>query len=75
MKGGGFLGGMPGDVGRGVISVEEAIGIYEKTRIPMIWMKKQTTFAVHMFEDGPRLEARDRSSAASVGTGSPGGAH
>jgi hypothetical protein len=48
--------------------LEEAIGIYEKTRILRIWMKKQTTFAVYLSEDDPRLEERDRSSAASIGT-------
>ncbi len=31
-------------------------------------MKKQTTFAVYLSEDDPRLEERDRSSAASIGT-------
>jgi len=44
--------------------LEEAIGIYEKTRIPRIWMKKRKTFAVYLVEDDPRLEARDQSSAA-----------
>ncbi len=68
MECGAFLGHVPGEVMRGLISLEEAIRIYEKTRISRIWMKKPTTFAVYIFEDGPRLEARDRNSAASVGT-------
>lgn len=69
MEDGAFLGRVLAEVVRGVITMPEAISIYEKTRMPRAWIKQQASFcmgAVYMFEDGPRQTARDESSAASV---------
>ena len=68
MEDGAFLGRVLGEVVRGVVSLQEAVGIYEKTRMPRAWIKQQASFVmgqVYMFP--PDLAAnRDRSSAASV---------
>lgn len=69
MEDGAFLGRVLGEVVRGVISMPEAIDIYEKTRMPRAWIKQQASFTtggIYMAEENPRGKARDASSAASV---------
>ena len=71
MEDGTFLGRAIGEVVKGVLSLQEAVGIYEKTRMPRAWVKQQNSFtlgAVYMFEHGPRQRTRDDSSAGSVET-------
>ena len=68
MEDGVFLGRVLAEVARGVLSLEEAIHIYEKTRMPRVWIKQQASFvngAVTMF-DPARAERRDSASADSV---------
>lgn len=43
---GAFLGRVLAEVAHGVITLEEAIHIYEKTRMPRAWMKQQASFAM-----------------------------
>jgi len=69
MEDGAFLGRVFGEVVRGILTVPEAIEIYEKTRMPRAWIKQQASFVmggIYMAEDEPRGKARDQSSAASV---------
>ncbi|EME48073.1 hypothetical protein DOTSEDRAFT_69869 [Dothistroma septosporum NZE10] len=69
MEDGAFLGRILGEVVHNVISLEEAIEIYEKFRMPRAWIKQQASFVlggVNMTEYEPRGRARDESSAASV---------
>lgn len=69
MEDGAFLGRVLGEVVHGILTVPEAIHIYEKTRMPRAWIKQQASFvegAMYMAEDNPRGEARNESSAASV---------
>ena len=71
MEDGAFLGRVMAEVVRGVLSLEEAITIYEQGRMPRAWIKQQASFvmgAVYMAPDAERAEARDRGSAASVST-------
>ena len=52
MEDGAFLGRVMGEVVRGVLSIEEAIHVYEKTRMPRAWFKQQASFtmgAMYMF--------------------------
>ncbi len=44
MEDGAFLGGVIGEVVRGTISLQEAIELYEKKRIPRVWTKQQASF-------------------------------
>ncbi|KAL6241138.1 hypothetical protein RBB50_012042 [Rhinocladiella similis] len=44
MEDGAFLGTVIGDVVRGNISLTEAIELYEKQRIPRVWVKQQASF-------------------------------
>ena len=56
---------------KSLLSLQEAVGIYEKTRMPRAGVKQQSSFtlgAVYMFENGPRQRTRDDSSARSVET-------
>ena len=46
MEDGAFLGRVLIEVVGGVLTMEEAIHIYEKTRMPRAWMKQQTSFAM-----------------------------
>ena len=46
MEDGAFLGRVLTEVVRGVLSLEEAIHVYEKTRMPRVWLKQQTSFAM-----------------------------
>lgn len=68
MEDGAFLGRVLAEVVRGVLSLGEAIHIYEKMRMPRAWIKQQASFingAISMLEPS-RAESRDASSAASV---------
>lgn len=68
MEDGAFLGRVLGEVVHGMLSLEEAIHVYEKTRMPRAWIKQQASFvegAIYMADD-IRGRARDQSSAASV---------
>jgi salicylate hydroxylase len=63
MEDGAFLGIVLGRVVDGTLSLADAIGIYEKTRMPLAYNKQQISFlngSVWMMEDGPAQEARDR---------------
>jgi hypothetical protein len=56
---GAFLGGVIEEVVRGVISLEEAVGLYESKRMPRAWAKQQASFLVgstYHFEKGSRQE-------------------
>lgn len=68
MEDGAFLGRVLGEVVRGILTLEEAIHIYEKTRMPRAWMKQQTSFAMGaMYMAPPPMdEYRDAASAPSV---------
>lgn len=69
MEDGAFLGRVLGEVVNGVLTLEEAIGIYEKTRMPRAWAKQQASFVmggIYMAEEEPRGKARDESSKDSV---------
>jgi salicylate hydroxylase len=44
MEDGAFLGRVLSEVVRGVITIPEAISIYEKQRIPRAWIKQQASF-------------------------------
>lgn len=69
MEDGAFLGRVLAEVNRDVLSLPEAIAIYEKTRMPRAWIKQQASFTtggIYMAEEEPRGKARDASSAASV---------
>jgi len=69
MEDGAFLGRVLAEVVHGVLTLPEAIGIYERTRMPRAWIKQQASFvegSVYMAESEPRGRARDDSSAASV---------
>lgn len=68
MEDGAFLGRVLAEVVRGILSLQEAIHIYEKTRMPRAWIKQQASFvngAVSMY-DAVRAERRDAASAGSV---------
>ena len=68
MEDGAFLGRVLAEVVRGVLTLEEAIHIYEKTRMPRAWMKQQASFAMGQMymAPSPLAEYRDAASAASV---------
>jgi len=68
MEDGAFLGRVLKEVRNGVISLPEAIHLYEKTRMPRAWIKQQASFVeggIYMADD-VRAQARDESSKASV---------
>jgi salicylate hydroxylase len=44
MEDGAFLGKVIADVVRGILTLPEAIEIYEKTRMPRAWTKQQASF-------------------------------
>lgn len=69
MEDGAFLGRVMGEVVHGVLTLPEAVDIYEKTRMPRAWAKQQASFimgGVYMAEEEPRGKARDESSKGSV---------
>ena len=68
MEDGIFLGRVLHDVVHNVLSLPEAIQIYETGRVPRAWQKQQVSFVMggaYMYDE-TRAEYRDRSSAASV---------
>lgn len=68
MEDGAFLGRVLAEVVRGVITVQEAVHIYEKARMPRAWIKQQSSFtmgAIYM-ASSPVSEYRDAASAESV---------
>jgi salicylate hydroxylase len=59
MEDGAFLGRTVHAAMQGRISMKEAIGIYEKTRMPLAHVKQQVSFlngAIWQLPDGPRQE-------------------
>jgi salicylate hydroxylase len=65
---GAFLGRVLQEVVRGILTLEEAVHVYEKTRMPRAWMKQQASFtmgAMYM-APSPMDEYRDAASTASV---------
>jgi salicylate hydroxylase len=68
MGDGAFLGRVILEVVRGVIAMLEAISIYEKTRMPRVWIKQQASFTageIYMrFADKANL--RDSSSIPEI---------
>jgi salicylate hydroxylase len=68
MEDGAFLGRVLQEVVRGVLTLEEAIHVYEKTRMPRAWLKQQASFAMGaMYMAPPPMnEYRDNASTASV---------
>ena len=68
MEDGAFLGRVISEVVRGVITLPEAISIYEKTRMPRVWVKQQASFTageVYMCS-GENASIRDASSLPEV---------
>ncbi|PIA98905.1 3-hydroxybenzoate 6-hydroxylase [Cercospora beticola] len=68
MEDGAFLGRVIGEVVRGVISMPEAIDIYEKARMPRVWIKQQASFvmgSIYM-ADPERAAYRDAVTADAV---------
>ena len=68
MEDGAFLGRVLSEVVRGSVTLEEAIDIYEKARMPRAWIKQQSSFcmgAMYM-APSPMSDYRDAASAASV---------
>ena len=71
MEDGAFLGRVMAEVVRGVLTLEQAVHVYEKTRMPRAWIKQQTSFAmgsIYMAADRKMAAARDKSSEKSVET-------
>lgn len=68
MEDGAFLGRVLQEVVRGVLTLEEAVHLYEKTRMPRAWIKQQTSFAMGAMYMAPKpMDAyRDAASVASV---------
>lgn len=65
MEDGAFLGRVISEVVRGVISVPEAIQLYEKRRIPKAWFKQQVSYVsgvVNMMTDPAERDKRDNAS-------------
>ncbi len=68
MEDGVFLGRVISEVVRGVISTREAVHIYEKQRIPRVWIKQQAALIngkIHTLS-GAELQQRARASAPEV---------
>ena len=68
MEDGAFLGSVIAEVNRGIITLPQAIHIYEKRRMPKVWVKQQASFmqgaiATAVGEDAAK---RDRASAPEV---------
>ncbi|KAM3422573.1 hypothetical protein BST61_g67 [Cercospora zeina] len=68
MEDGAFLGRVLSEVVRGVLSIAEAIDIYEKTRMPRVWVKQQASFVMGgiYMADPARAAHRDAASASAV---------
>ena len=62
MEDGAFLAKTVGEAAKGSMTIAEAVGLYERERMPKACMKQQVSFingAIWMFPDGPEQEARD----------------
>ena len=68
MEDGAFLGRVLSEVVNGVLTIPEAITIYEKARMPRAWIKQQASFVMGgiYMADPERAAYRDKSSASSV---------
>ena len=69
MEDGAFLGRVLASVVQGKFSVEDAVSIYEKARMPKAFYKQQVSFlngAIWHVADGPLQEARDRAMSAEL---------
>lgn len=68
MEDGAFLGRVISEVLRGVITMPEAIYIYEKTRMPRVWIKQQASFtAGEVYMCSPEdAKVRDSSSLPEI---------
>lgn len=68
MEDGAFLGRVLAEVVRGNLRLDEAIHVYEKTRMPRAWIKQQTSFAMGAIymAPSPVAEYRDAASSASA---------
>ncbi|KAL7931663.1 hypothetical protein V8C35DRAFT_309182 [Trichoderma chlorosporum] len=60
MEDGAFLGRVISEVVRGVISVPEAIQLYEKSRMPKAWVKQQISFMSGVFSLMSETTERDK---------------
>ena len=70
MEDGAFLAKAIGEASKGSMTIAEAVGLYEKERMPKACIKQQVSFingAIWMFPDGPEQEARDASMAPELG--------
>lgn len=64
-----FLGRVLGEVVRGVLTLPEAVSLYEQKRIPRAWTKQQVSFIsgeLNMCSDPRDLEKRNRASLPEV---------
>jgi salicylate hydroxylase len=68
MEDGTFLGRVISEVVRGVISTREAVHVYEKQRIPRVWIKQQAAFINGRMNtlSGTEQLQRDRASVPEV---------
>ena len=64
MEDGAFLGAVIGEVVRGVVSICEAVEIYEKRRMPKAWIKQQISFTSGLVNMATGQMARDRDVAS-----------
>jgi salicylate hydroxylase len=64
MEDGAFLGRVVSEVLRGVICTREAIHLYEKQRIPRVWIKQQAAFINGQINTATGTEQRERDSAS-----------
>lgn len=73
MEDGAFLGRCLAQVVAGTMSVEQAVEVYEKARMPKAHIKQQVSFlngAMWQLDDGPAQQARDAAMAPEL-TGQP----
>ncbi|KAF2216125.1 hypothetical protein CERZMDRAFT_89818 [Cercospora zeae-maydis SCOH1-5] len=68
MEDGTFLGRVLSEVVRGVLSIPEAIEIYEQARMPRVWIKQQASFVMGgiYMADPERAAYRDAASSRAV---------
>ncbi|KAJ5464459.1 uncharacterized protein N7458_000145 [Penicillium daleae] len=66
MEDGVFLGRVISEVLRGVISTREAIHLYEKQRIPRVWIKQQASFVNGQMSTVTGTEQLKRNSASAL---------
>ncbi|KIV85821.1 hypothetical protein PV11_01477 [Exophiala sideris] len=66
MEDGAFLGKVIADVVRGILSLPEAIHIYEKTRMPRAWTKQQASFTAGQVYMTPQPDLNTRNTSSSI---------